>query len=138
LTSSNSFSDDSSHNIKFVEVKKEQGVTTTDTKETSKDKDVASNSLEYKHPESDVQHEECKVTDGAKTCKQKKGPTNGVRQIQGQKLLESTKGLRVEGILYSLQNLNGDVVVLEDVTLVLSAISELNSNSHLTENGNEN
>jgi hypothetical protein len=153
LTSSNSFSDNSFHNIQIVKVKKEQGVSTTDMKETDKDKDAAEvkgetthaaptnyapKSLEDKHLESNAQHEECKVIHSTKTHKQKKGPTNGVGRIQAQQLLENTKGLKVEGILYGVQNLNGNAIVLEDVTLVLSAISESNSDSRLMENGNEN
>jgi hypothetical protein len=98
----------------------------------------APKSLEDKHLESNAQHEECKVIHGTKTHKQKKGPTNGIRRIQGQQLLENTKGLKVKGILYGVENLNGNVIVLEDVTVVLSTISKLNSDSHLMENGNKN
>jgi hypothetical protein len=153
LTSSDSFSDDSFHNIQSVKVKKEQGVSTTDMKEMGKDKDAAEvkgetthaapmnyapKSSEDKHLESNAQHEECKVIHGTKTHKQKKGPTNGVGQIQAKQLSENTKGLKVEGILYGVQNLNGNAVVLEDVTLVLSAISEADSDSRLMENSSKN
>jgi hypothetical protein len=54
------------------------------------------------------------------------------------RLSENKKGLKVEGTLYGVQILNGNAVVLEDVTLVLSAISEADSDSRSTENGNEN
>jgi hypothetical protein len=82
LTSSKSFSDDSFHNNQMVKVKKEQGVSNSDMKETGKDKDAAEGettqaaptnyapkSLEDKHLESNAQHEECEVIHGTKTHK---------------------------------------------------------------------
>jgi DNA-binding transcriptional MerR regulator len=153
LTSSNSFSDNSFHNIQIVKVKKEQGVSTSDTKEMSKDKDAeevksktahaaptnfAPKSSEDKYPESNAQHEECEVIHGTETQKQKKGVTNGVGRIERKRLSENKKGLEVKGILYGVQILNGKAKVLEDVTLVVSKISEADSDSRSTENGNEN
>jgi hypothetical protein len=153
LTSSDSFSDDSFHNNQMVIVKKEQGVSTSDMKETSKDKDAeevksktahaaptnfAPKSSEDKYPESNAQREECKVIHGTETQKQKKRVTNGVGRIERKRLSENKKGLKVEGTLYGVQILNDKVKVLEDATLVLSKISEADSDSRSTENGNEN